>query len=136
MLGKIQFYDRDFSGAEKTFEEALSKNSSSIDALFWMAKAQNAMPARKNEARKNLDLVLARDSRHVEALVMRGILDEEENEIAKAMAAYRAATVEETKIAEAYARLAAIYGKADLSEMKRKALARAAILDPDFVPRK
>lgn len=136
MIGRIFYYDRKFGEAEKVLAQTVSRQSESIDALFWLARVQSVIPARKEEAMKNLEILLQRDGSRVDALVLKGMLHEEKKEVSQAIVAYRAATQTEQEVGQAYFRLANIYNAAGLDDMKRKALVRAALLAPELVTRK
>jgi len=136
MTARIYYYNRKFKEANEVLEKAVDANPQSIDALFWLARVQSVIPEKKDEALKNLDLLLERDGTRVDALVLKGMLHEEKKDLAKAIASYTAASQEESELAQAYIRLAAIYGSAGLEDMKRKALMRAAFLGPELLKQK
>ncbi|MBL8021331.1 MAG: tetratricopeptide repeat protein [Leptospirales bacterium] len=136
MIGRILYYDRKFGEAEKVLAETVSRQPESVDAIFWLARVQSVIPAKKEEAMKNLEILLQRDGSRVDALVLKGMLHEEKKEVSQAIVAYRAATQHEQDIGQAYFRLASIYSTAGLEDMKRKALVRAALLAPELVTQK
>lgn len=136
MMARIYYYERKFADAESTLKKAVDAQPENIDALFWLARVQSVVPDKKEEAMKNLELLLQRDGSRVDALVLKGMLHEEKKEISQAIVAYRAATQSESDIGQAHLRLANIYGAAGMEDMKRNALVRAALLAPGLIAQK
>ncbi|MCE9598396.1 MAG: tetratricopeptide repeat protein [Spirochaetia bacterium] len=133
MIARIYYFNRNFEQAHKELENAIDRNPSSIDALFWLARVQSVMPEKKEEALRTLANLLENDGGHIDALLLKASLHEEKKQTHEAIAAYRAVTEREESIARAHARLGMIYGSVGLDSMRKISLTKAALLAPGLI---
>lgn len=136
MAGRILYFSHDYAKAQSMFEGILKDDENCIEALYWLARTQSAIPEKKAEAMKNLEHLLRLDRTRMDALLLKGKLHEERNETADALAAYSMITSQEHLIGETYSRLAHMYATVGLDSRRIEATARAAFLAPDLIAKK
>lgn len=127
-LGKIEYYNRKFAEAERTFQAAVDKDEASINALIWLARAQSMQEGGNERALQTLNRIVERGSGEIEAWRLKGMIHEGRGETDQAIAAYSNAVNEARKGSRASIQLAALYRRAGLSEMAEKHFEYAMLL--------
>ena len=131
MLGKIHYFQKDFSAAVREFKQAHGTDPRSDNALFWLAKAQSLQEDTREAALRNLDLLLEHNSAHLEAWRIKGELHERRGEIREAIVAYSMAVSQSGEIARSAVRLGALYLQAGLDKKAEEHFAQARVLGVD-----
>ena len=135
MAGRVYYFRGDFDAAEVYLERAANDDPANIDALLWLAKAQSSKPEKNDIALKTLDRLLDKDSSHLEAWFLKGLLLERKNDLNGALSAYRYAVNRARTLSLVHLRLSVIYQKAELPDMSKSELERALLIsrfDPNF----
>lgn len=136
LRGRIAYYDKKYDEAEIDFREAWIQDSSSIDALLWLARSQSLRTDESGEsvpktgpvaAIASLELLVEKDPGNTAAWYLLGTLYEGQGQIDRAIAAYRYGLVAGQNLGLIHVRLAELYGEADLIEQARPHLEAAAI---------
>ncbi len=109
MAAKIYYFKMEFPRAEKVLVDSCEQDGPSIDCLFWLAKTRSVMTGRQAQALETLELLLSRDSAHIEAWILKGRLLEKQGRMPQAIDAYHFAINESKKAAPAHMRLSELY---------------------------
>ena len=116
MIGKIQYYDHEFTRAENSFSTAYELNDYNLEALFWRAKTRSIQnnEQKTRDALVDLNKVLEMNNTHIEAWYLKGLIHEKHKEINKAIHAYKNAISIGQKLSLVHLQLGMLYHKAEL----------------------
>ncbi|BDA77827.1 hypothetical protein LPTSP3_g07570 [Leptospira kobayashii] len=120
MLGKIDFYNRDFPSAEKNFEAVVDEDECHSAGSYWLYKIKGLKAEERKTAIEKLSGLAKKLPNRWEVVYTLGTMLEEEGRIAEAIQLYQEAVNEETKLSLIYMRLGRIYEKADMKKMAER----------------
>lgn len=110
LLGKIARYEHRWGDALSFFEKAVSTEPDNLDLLLQVGFALSDL-SRLDDAKRQFELVLAKDARSVEALLGLGDVEKLKDDLKAALQDYeRAADLEPTNT-EVHARLRSLQGR-------------------------
>jgi tetratricopeptide (TPR) repeat protein len=115
MAGKIHFFGGRIDRARISFEQAVNTEGDNLDALYWLARVQSLDPATHQRALENIQLILAKDSTHIDAIYVQGRILRKSGKTSEALAAYQAAIQKGKKIALIHVEIGRIYRELNLN---------------------
>lgn len=115
MTGKIHFFGGRIDRARITFQEAVDVEGDNLDALYWLARVQSLDPSTHQRALENIQLILAKDSTHIDAIYVQGRILQKSGKTSEALAAYQTAIQKGKKIALIHVEIGRIYRELNLN---------------------
>lgn len=129
MLGKIDYYQQNFTSSEINFEKLLTEKKCHPAGIYWLNKIRSLDESKRKEALKELQELSDILPNRWELIYSIGTVLEEEGRISEAIQLYQEAILEEKKLSPIYVRLEKIYEKAGYPEEARKYSLKKKLLE-------
>ncbi len=131
MLGKLHYFDLEFTLAENYFNEAYKRESSNLNALLWIIKSEYMNGKKPEDILMKTKTYLEHENTNPEVLFIRGRLLEKVGKIDEAILSYTKATQNLHSVALSYIHLGLIFKKAELFERYEKSIKKAKAISED-----
>lgn len=133
MLGKIEYFNRNFERAQSQFEQAHDAAPQNANARVWLARTLLLDSEERARALEILNDLVQSDSAHAEAWYLKGRVHQLQGDSSQAIAAYNSALSRGRSIALAHAELGGLYLEAGLPDDAQRHF-RLAVLIGDGDP--
>ena len=128
MAGKIHFFGGRIDRARIFFEQAVDDEGDNLDARYWLARVQSLDPSTHQQALDNIQLILSKDSTHIDAIYVQGRILRKGGKTSEALAAYQTAIQKGKKIALIHVEIGRIYRELNLDTEAERHFQTAQVL--------